>query len=82
MSSLLCRTIARASAMICRWPTERFPPPLEIGLSSVSRPSAAPSCSEYSPAARSASFSSASSYASNGSMFARSVPVSSSGCGI
>lgn len=80
IKSLLCRTIARANARICRWPTDKLPPPLAIRLSSVMRPSPASPCSENRPAARSASCSTASSCAPNGSRFSRRVPLRSSGC--
>ena len=80
MSSLLPRTIARASAKICRCPTERLLPPLEIWLSSVRRSSSSSLCNEKSPEARRALFSAASSYWENGSRFSRSEPLSNSGC--
>jgi hypothetical protein len=79
MSNLLPRTIARASAKICRCPTERLLPPLAIWLSSVRRPSSSSVCREKSPEARSALFSVASSYWENGSRFSRSELVNNSG---
>ena len=79
MSNLLPLTIARASAKICRWPTERLPPPLAIWLSSVRRPSSSSLCREKSPEARNAPFSVASSHCENGSRFSRNEPLSNSG---
>ena len=79
MSNLLPRTIARASANICRWPTERLPPPLAIWPSRVRRPSSSSPCRENRPDARRALFSVASSYWENGSRFSRSKPLNDSG---
>ena len=80
MRSLLWRTIARASARICRCPTDKLLPPLEMALSSVNRPSSVSLCREKRPAARRASFRVASSCWENGSRFCLRVPLRSSGC--
>ncbi len=79
MSSLLCRAIALARARICRCPTDRLPPPLEICVSRVMRPPSSSPCREKRPEARRASFSTASSNSENGSRFWRRVPLRSSG---
>ena len=79
INNLLCRTMARASAMICLWPTDRFPPPLAIWLSNASLFSSESFCKENSPAERSASFRTVSSYCPKRCRLWRSVPLSSSG---
>lgn len=79
MSSLLLRTIALASAMICLCPTDRFVPPLAMSLSNVIFPSSISDCTEYRPAERKESWSSASSCSENGSRLCRRVPLISSG---
>ena len=66
--------MARAKARICLWPTDKLLPPLEILLSSMSCTSPTSSCSENSPAKRSASLSVKSSCSSNGSRLRRRVP--------
>ncbi len=80
ISSLLPRTIARASARICFSPTDRLPPAEAMLLSKLILASPASSCSANKPAARSASFNTTSSYWSNGSKFRLRVPLMSSGC--
>lgn len=75
IKSLLWRTRARASAIICLWPSEKFPPPLPTEESRVIRASGESSVWRLnSPAARSASFKLASSWSPNGSRFWRIVP--------
>jgi len=74
-TNLFCRTRARARAMICRWPSEKFPPPLPTLVSNVMRSCSRRSdCKLNKPADRSASFNTASSWSLKGSKFWRIVP--------